>query len=64
MADSEDSDLVDEEEISSMKKSGSLQHMLAFIAEERKRETATFSISGDCWLLLVFLSFETKSINF
>ena len=64
MADEEDSDLVDEEEISSMKKSGSLQHMLAVIVEERKGETATFSISGDCWLLLVFLSSDTESINF
>ena len=56
MADEEDSDLVDEEEISSMKSSSSLQHMLAVIAEERKRETATFSISGGCWLLLFLLN--------
>lgn len=37
---------IDDEENKEMKTSSSLQHMLAVIAEERKRETATFSISG------------------
>ena len=52
MADEEDSDVQEEEEIMSMKSSSSLQHMLAVIAEERKRETASFSISGGVKFIL------------
>jgi len=41
-----DEDGIEDGEEREMKNSSSLQHMLAIIAEERKRETATFSISG------------------
>ena len=41
-----DEDEVEEMNESEMKTSSSLQHMLAVIVEERKKETATFSISG------------------
>ncbi|XP_052801249.1 uncharacterized protein KIAA0930 homolog isoform X1 [Mya arenaria] len=42
-----DGDELDDGVEGEMKNSSSLQHMLAVIAEERKRETSTFSISGD-----------------
>ncbi|XP_060573865.1 uncharacterized protein KIAA0930 homolog isoform X2 [Ruditapes philippinarum] len=42
-----DEDEVEDMNESEMKTSSSLQHMLAVIAEERKKETSTFSISGD-----------------
>ncbi|KAH3752598.1 uncharacterized protein KIAA0930 homolog isoform X2 [Dreissena polymorpha] len=47
MADGDEVEDVDSE----MKTSSSLQHMLSVIAEERKRETTSFSISGDYELI-------------
>lgn len=41
-----DEDEIEDVEDGQMKTSSSLQHMLAVIAEERRKETASFSISG------------------
>jgi len=60
MADSEE---LDSDVEGNMKTSSSLQHMLAIITEERKRETLTFSISGGIYVEYILKQGSYGPIN-